>query len=121
MSLILRKLRSFVTWSCVLFLTERNSAFAAAVVVETLAVPVPNNVPSDASSNINPSFAAFAFEETSFSQYAGTYSSCLLASVAEQGHPGPPKSPNQFSVNLMNAITSRTNTYPVIRVGGTSL
>ncbi|KAJ4348490.1 uncharacterized protein N0V89_009866 [Didymosphaeria variabile] len=53
---------------------------------------------------ISRDFAAFAFEERSFYYYFGT-----------------PNNPNAFSKNLLNAITSKTNAAPNIRVGGSSL
>lgn len=38
-----------------------------------MAVNIPATVPGDASPNIDPSFVGFAFEETSFPQYAGEW------------------------------------------------
>lgn len=52
-----------------IFHAYRRAAVAASAPTP---VPVPNTVPSDASPPIDPSFAAFAFEETSFYLYAGT-------------------------------------------------
>ncbi|KAI0170236.1 beta-glucuronidase [Pestalotiopsis sp. NC0098] len=52
----------------------------------------------------NPDFCGFAFEQASFEEYA----------LDADGNV------NQFSVNLINSITSRTNGRPIIRLGGTS-
>ncbi|KAF7533525.1 hypothetical protein G7054_g6993 [Neopestalotiopsis clavispora] len=49
-------------------------------------------------------FCGFAFEQASFEEYA----------LDADGNA------NQFSVNLINAITSRTGGKPIIRLGGTS-
>ncbi|KAI4597231.1 hypothetical protein KJ359_004744 [Pestalotiopsis sp. 9143b] len=53
---------------------------------------------------VDPDFCGFAFEQASFVEYA----------LDVDGNA------NQFSVNLINSITSRTNGRPIIRLGGTS-
>ncbi|KAK9416313.1 hypothetical protein SUNI508_01730 [Seiridium unicorne] len=53
---------------------------------------------------IDPDYCGFAFEEAAFEEYA----------LDANGNA------NEFSVNLINAITSRTSGKPIIRLGGTS-
>ncbi|ETS75105.1 hypothetical protein PFICI_13589 [Pestalotiopsis fici W106-1] len=78
----------------VLFVANVNSSDV------TISVPTVN---SDAQV-IDADFCGFAFEQASFEEYA----------VDVDGNA------NQFSVNLINAITSRTGGKPIIRLGGTS-
>lgn len=59
---------------------------------------------SSISPPIDPDFIGFAFEEASFPRYV----------LNRDG------SVNQFSLNLINAIVSRTGGKPIIRLGGTS-
>lgn len=65
---------------------------------------VPPSTPSEACPPVDPDFIGFAFEQTSFVPYV-------------QNRDG---SVNQFSLNLIDAIMSRTGGKPIIRLGGTS-
>ncbi|KAF2175998.1 glycoside hydrolase family 79 protein [Zopfia rhizophila CBS 207.26] len=67
-------------------------------------ITLPGEVPEGASQNVDPNFPGFAFEQASWVPYA-------------QSNSGKP---NEFSKNLMNAITCRTGGKPIIRLGGTS-
>ena len=66
-------------------------------------IEVPSSTPGNACPPVSPEYIGFAFEEASFAQYAQNQNST-----------------NQFSVNLINAIMSRTGGHPIIRLGGTS-
>lgn len=68
------------------------------------AIEVPSSTPSEACPPVDPDFIGFAFEQASFVPYV-------------QNRDG---SVNQFSLNLIDAIMSRTEGKPVIRLGGTS-
>ncbi|OTB02980.1 glycoside hydrolase family 79 protein [Hypoxylon sp. CI-4A] len=70
----------------------------------SFSIEVPAASAADLSGTVDPSFAGFAFEEASFVRYA-------------QDDDGEV---NTFSVNLIDAITSRTGGDPIIRLGGTS-
>ena len=65
---------------------------------------VPSTPPEHAGPPADPDFIGFAFEQASFVPYV-------------QNRDG---SVNQFSLNLIDAITSRTGGKPIIRLGGTS-
>lgn len=66
---------------------------------------VPSSLPSsNVSGIVDPNFAGFAFEQASLWNYA----------VDADGNA------NQFSINLIAAITNRTGGIPLIRLGGTS-
>lgn len=65
---------------------------------------VPSSVPSNASGIVDPDFAGFAFEQASLWNYA----------LDADGNA------NEFSINLIAAITDRTGGKPLIRLGGTS-
>lgn len=66
---------------------------------------VPSSVTSNnASAVVDPDFAGFAFEEASLWNYA----------LDADGNA------NEFSLNLIAAITNRTGGKPLIRLGGTS-
>lgn len=65
---------------------------------------VPSSVPSNASGVVDPDFAGFAFEQASLWNYA----------LDADGNA------NEFSINLIAAITNRTGGKPLIRLGGTS-
>ncbi|KAI7402144.1 hypothetical protein KC336_g14475 [Hortaea werneckii] len=67
-------------------------------------VVVPSSTPSNACPPVDPDFIGFAFEEASLTPYLQT----------RDGNP------NQFSLNLMRSILSRTGGKPIIRPGGTS-
>lgn len=67
-------------------------------------VSVPSSVPSKASGIVDPDFAGFAFEQASLWNYA----------LDADGNA------NEFSINLIAAITDRTGGKPLIRLGGTS-
>lgn len=67
-------------------------------------VSIPSSVPANASSIVDPDFAGFAFEQASLWNYA----------LDADGNA------NQFSLNLIAAITNRTGGKPLIRLGGTS-
>lgn len=67
-------------------------------------VSIPSSTPSNASGVVDPDFAGFAFEQASLWNYA-------------QDADG---SANEFSINLIAAITNRTGGKPLIRLGGTS-
>ncbi|KAK5164063.1 uncharacterized protein LTR77_010154 [Saxophila tyrrhenica] len=67
-------------------------------------IEVPSSTPADACPRVDPDFIGFAFEEASFVRYV-------------QNDDG---SVNQFSLNLIDAIMSRTGGKPIIRLGGTS-
>ncbi|KXJ91351.1 hypothetical protein Micbo1qcDRAFT_163046 [Microdochium bolleyi] len=70
----------------------------------TVAIAVPSTVPSTASKTISPNFPGFAFEQSSWVRYA-------------QNGIG---TRNNFTNNLIAAVTSRTGGVPIIRLGGTS-
>ncbi|RYO98377.1 hypothetical protein DL764_007104 [Monosporascus ibericus] len=70
----------------------------------SVSIQVPTETPADASSNVDPDFPGFAFEEASFVRYAED----------DDGKP------NAFSINLIKEVTSRTGGKPIIRLGGTS-
>ncbi|KAI1170669.1 hypothetical protein F4777DRAFT_591762 [Nemania sp. FL0916] len=67
-------------------------------------VHVPAVVPTEVSPEIDPDFLGLAFEQASFPRYAQD----------DEGNV------NAFSVNLMDAVYSRTGGKPNIRLGGTS-
>lgn len=67
-------------------------------------IPIPGEVPTDASANVDPSFAGLAFEQASWVRYATDDSGGV----------------NTFSRNLMDSMYSRTGGKPIIRLGGTS-
>lgn len=67
-------------------------------------IRVPHTTPSHASPPIDRSFIGFAFEEASFPPYVQTRDGSI----------------NQFSLNLIDAIVSRTGGRPIVRLGGTS-
>lgn len=67
-------------------------------------VEVPSSTPGNACPPVSPEFIGFAFEEASFVEYAQSSNGTA----------------NQFSINLINAIMSRTGGNPIIRLGGTS-
>lgn len=65
---------------------------------------VPDSTPGSASPPVSPDFIGFAFEEASFPRYVQT----------RDGNT------NQYSLNLIDAIMSRTGGKPIVRLGGTS-
>ena len=67
-------------------------------------ISVPASAPSDIGPPVDSDFIGFAFEQASFVPYV-------------QNRDG---SVNQFSLNLIDAIMSRTGGTPIIRLGGTS-
>ncbi|KAK3716781.1 hypothetical protein LTR37_006131 [Vermiconidia calcicola] len=67
-------------------------------------VDVPTTTPEHACPPVDPDFIGFAFEEASLPRYV-------------QNRDG---SVNQFSLNLIDAIMSRTGGKPIVRLGGTS-
>lgn len=67
-------------------------------------ITVPSSTPDDACPPVDPDFIGFAFEEASLTPYLQT----------RDGQA------NQFSLNLIDAIMSRTGGKPIIRLGGTS-
>lgn len=79
-------------------------AWLAAFATAEPYISVPSAVPSDASAIVDPNFAGFAFEQASLWNYA----------LDADGNA------NQFSINLIAAITNRTGGIPLIRLGGTS-
>lgn len=89
-----RYLQRFLAWL---------AAFATAQ-EQQYTLTVPSAVPANASAAVDPNFAGFAFEQASLWKYA----------LDADGNP------NQFSINLMAAITNRTGGIPLIRLGGTS-
>lgn len=92
-----RYLQQFLAWL---------AAFATAQEEEqpTYTLSVPSSVPANASAVVDPNFAGFAFEQASLWNYA----------LDADGNA------NQFSINLIAAITNRTGGIPLIRLGGTS-
>ncbi|KAI1100315.1 glycoside hydrolase family 79 protein [Jackrogersella minutella] len=70
----------------------------------SFSVDIPAGSAVSTSAQIDPSFCGFAFEQASFVRYA-------------QDDSG---NANNFSVNLIKAVTSRTGGDPIIRLGGTS-
>ena len=66
---------------------------------------VPSSTPEHASPPVDSDFIGFAFEEASFPRYI----------LTQDG-----KHKNNFSLNLIDAIVSRTGGTPIIRLGGTS-
>ena len=64
-----------------------------------------NMTPDCASPPVDPDFIGFAFEEASFPRYVLTQDL---------------KEVNNFSLNLIDAIMSRTGGKPIVRLGGTS-
>ncbi|KAE8371340.1 hypothetical protein BDV26DRAFT_276305 [Aspergillus bertholletiae] len=90
----------------VLLITSLLSAvsFGAEAPKQAISIFPPPSKPDNASCLIPATFPGYAFEESSFVYYAGN-----------KTHP------NKFSQNLIKAITDKTKTGPVIRVGGTSL
>jgi hypothetical protein len=92
-----------IWWASQLVLGSLGSADTLprqATTTLSIALPTAN---SD-STVVDPDFCGFAFEEASFTEYA-------LDSNGDT---------NAFSVNLIEAITSRTGGKPIIRLGGTS-
>lgn len=79
-------------------------AWLAAYATAEPFVSVPSSVPSNASGVVDPDFAGFAFEQASLWNYAQDADGNV----------------NQFSINLIAAITNRTGGIPLIRLGGTS-
>lgn len=79
-------------------------AWLAACTAAQPFLAVPSSVPSNASGIVDPDFAGFAFEQASLWNYA----------LDAEGNP------NEFSINLIAAITNRTGGKPLIRLGGTS-
>lgn len=79
-------------------------AWLAATTAAQPFVSVPSAVPSNASGVVDPDFAGFAFEQASLWNYA----------LDADGNA------NEFSINLIAAITNRTGGKPLIRLGGTS-
>ncbi|KAF2725685.1 glycoside hydrolase family 79 protein, partial [Polychaeton citri CBS 116435] len=71
----------------------------------SVTVHVPSAVPTDAAGPIDPAFVGLAFEQTDFYWYAFN---------SETG------GPNTFSQNLVNSISKRTQSTPILRVGGTT-
>ena len=67
-------------------------------------VQVPPEVPDNASDEIDVDLLGLAFEQASWTRYA----------LDDDGNT------NQFTVNLMDSIYSRTGGKPIIRLGGTS-
>ena len=67
-------------------------------------IEVPATTPPNASPPVSPNFIGFAFEEASFPRYVQTRDGQV----------------NQFSLNLIDAIMSRTGGHPIVRLGGTS-
>lgn len=90
-----RYLQQFLAWL---------AAFATAQEPSYYTLSVPSSVPSNASAVVDPNFAGFAFEQASLWNYA----------LDVDGNA------NQFSINLIAAITNRTGGIPLIRLGGTS-
>lgn len=86
------------------YLQQVLAWLAASTAAQTLTVSVPSSVPANASGIVDPDFAGFAFEQASLWNYA----------IDADGNP------NQFSINLIAAITNRTGGKPLIRLGGTS-
>ncbi|KAI1383900.1 glycoside hydrolase family 79 protein [Hypoxylon trugodes] len=89
-----------------LFLTLSDLGLAAILPRDgsSFSVQVPVVSAVDAPAQVDPSFCGLAFEQSSFVRYARD----------DNGKP------NAFSINLINAITSRTGGAPIIRLGGTS-
>lgn len=84
-------------------LSSSNSASVTSGSTSSATLTLPSTTPSSAR-KIDPQFAGFAFEEASFVEYA----------IDTDGKP------NTYSQNMINAVSSRTDVAPVIRVGGTS-
>ncbi|OAA72529.1 hypothetical protein ISF_01602 [Cordyceps fumosorosea ARSEF 2679] len=70
---------------------------------ETSPLQIPR-IQVDPSRYIDPSFAAFSFDQASFLSYASS--------------PDGSKNPNALSQNLVDAVSSRTGGAPLIRLGG---
>lgn len=79
-------------------------AWLAACTAAEPFISVPSTVPSNASGIVDPDFPGFAFEQASLWNYA----------LDADGNA------NEFSQNLIAAITNRTGGKPLIRLGGTS-
>lgn len=73
-------------------------------VTQDVWIDVPRDVPSNASSEVDPDFLGLAFEEAAWVRYA----------TDDSGHT------NIFTRNLMHSVYSRTGGKPIIRLGGTS-
>ena len=67
-------------------------------------IDVPSSTPADACPPVTPDFVGFAFEEAAFQRYVQTRNGSV----------------NQYSLNLIDAIMSRTGGKPIVRLGGTS-
>ncbi|KIX04936.1 uncharacterized protein Z518_05807 [Rhinocladiella mackenziei CBS 650.93] len=91
-----------VILSCALYAAAEQGAVTTSIGAITVS-PTPS-LPTGTVPTVDPAFAGFAFEARSFWYYAG-----------------PDGKPNKFSQNLVQAITNKTKTTPIIRVGGTSL
>ncbi|RWA05185.1 hypothetical protein EKO27_g9921 [Xylaria grammica] len=87
-----------------LLLALGDVALTGCIPRSSSSVQVPAVVPEEASLEIDPDFLGLAFEQASFTRYA------------EDGEGNS----NTFSVNLMDAVYSRTGGKPNIRLGGTS-
>ncbi|KAJ9141813.1 Beta-glucuronidase [Pleurostoma richardsiae] len=80
------------------------SSFLAAATRASPSLTLPAAAPGNASGIVDPDFAGFAFEQASFVEYALNNDGTV----------------NNFSKNLIAAITTRTGGKPLIRLGGTS-
>ena len=86
-----------------------------------ITINVSPTVPSTEAPGIEADFAGFAFEESSFPAYFGKTKKNFLCVGLSNIHIGTPEKPNNLSLSLLHAITEKTKTQPVIRVGGSSL
>lgn len=84
--------------------TQQIFAWLTATTAAQPFLSIPSSVPSNASAVVDPDFAGFAFEQASLWNYA----------LDADGNA------NEFSINLIAAITNRTGGKPLIRLGGTS-
>ncbi|RMZ46452.1 hypothetical protein CA14_008247 [Aspergillus flavus] len=79
-------------------------SYGAQATNSSISICPPATKPANASDAIPATFPGYAFEESSFVYYAGNKTN-----------------PNRISQNLIRAVSQKTKTRPVIRVGGTSL
>ncbi|KAB8223197.1 hypothetical protein BDV33DRAFT_228660 [Aspergillus novoparasiticus] len=79
-------------------------SYGAHATNSSISICPPATKPANASDAVPATFPGYAFEESSFVYYAGNKTN-----------------PNRVSQNLIRAVSEKTKTRPVIRVGGTSL